>query len=52
MRESMRTEKERERDAQPSGPLAELVARVQHMLQKEDERDRMKELEAEEGEDG
>lgn len=36
MRDAMRTEKERERDAQPSGPIAELVAKVQHMLQVED----------------
>jgi hypothetical protein len=39
MRDAMRTEKERERDAQPSGPLAELVAKVQHMLQIEDLRE-------------
>ena len=32
----MRTEKERERDAKPSGPVAELVAKVQHMLQEEE----------------
>jgi hypothetical protein len=36
MRDRMRTEKERERDAVPSGPVAELVAKVQHMLQEEE----------------
>lgn len=45
----MRTEKERERDARPSGPIAELVAKVQHMLQAEDARERMRGME--EGED-
>lgn len=49
MRDAMRTEKERERDAQPSGPLAELVAKVQHMLQAEDAKERMSEMK--EGED-
>lgn len=39
MRDAMRTDKERERDAQPSGPVAELVAKVQHMLQAEDLKD-------------
>lgn len=37
MRDAMKSEKEREADAKPHGPVAELVAKVQHMLQQEDE---------------
>lgn len=50
MRDAMRTEKERERDAQPRGPIAELVAKVQHMLQIEDLKEREREIADEEGE--
>jgi hypothetical protein len=32
-REAMKSEKQRERDAKPSGPMAELVAKAQHMNQ-------------------
>lgn len=49
MRDALRTEKERERDAVPSGPVAELVAKVQHMLQIEDLKERQRETEG--GED-
>lgn len=45
MRDRMRSDKERERDAVPQGPVAELVAKVQHMLQEEDARDAMAEQE-------
>ena len=37
MREAMKSDKEREIDARPHGPVAELVAKVQYMLQQEDE---------------
>lgn len=45
MRSALRTEKERERDSKPSGPIAELVAKVQHALQLEDAKDMMNERE-------
>lgn len=48
MRDAMRTEKERERDSKPSGPVAELVAKVQHMLQQEDVREMANEQHEEE----
>jgi hypothetical protein len=49
MRDAMRTEKERERDAVPSGPVAELVARVQHELQLEDLKEQKRETDEDEG---
>jgi hypothetical protein len=49
MRDRMRSDKERERDAVPQGPIAELVAKVQHMLQAEDAREAIDEQE--EGDD-
>ena len=39
MRDAMRTEKERERDAKPHGPVAELVAKVQHIVQQDPDDD-------------
>jgi len=32
-REAMKSEKQRERDSKPSGPMAEMVARAQHYNQ-------------------
>lgn len=51
MREAMRTEKQREKDAKPSGPIAELVAKVQKMLQDEDDQDESNEPDDDEEED-
>ena len=48
----MRTEKERERESKPSGKLAELVARVQHALQLEDAKDRMRDNDEGDEEEG
>jgi len=37
MRDAMKSDKERERDAKPHGPIAELVAKVQYIVQQEEE---------------
>lgn len=34
-RESMKSDKERERDAKPHGEMAELVAKVQYLVQRD-----------------
>ena len=47
MRDAMRTEKERERDAKPHGPVAELVAKVQHIVQQDPDDDEDEESEGE-----
>lgn len=51
MRDRMQTDKERERESKPDGPVAELVARVQHALQLEDLKEAQTQDEREAGEE-